>query len=72
MDQQLRAAQAEPDVTKRAQMLKGVMRILYDEVAWIPLMHAQGRWLVRSGIRMETRLDRMLLAHDITSETTFR
>lgn len=69
VDQQLHAALAEPDAARRTQILRDVTRLLYDDVAWIPLMHAQGRWLVRAGIRMTPRLDRMILAHDIRPET---
>ncbi len=72
VDQQLHTAQAEPDEAKRNRMLQDVTRILYNDVAWIPVMHAQGRWLVRAGIRMEPRLDRMILAHDIRQDITTR
>lgn len=70
VDLQLHTALAEPDTAKRAGILRDVTRQLHDDVAWIPVMHAQGRWLVRAGIHLQPRLDRMLLAHDIRSAMT--
>jgi AraC-like DNA-binding protein len=43
IDQLLRAALSEADAGKRDQMLRQANQALYDDVAWIPLMHAQGR-----------------------------
>lgn len=72
VDQQLHAALAEPDTTRRTRLLQDVARLLHDDVAWIPVMHAKGRWLVRTGIHLQPRLDRMLLAHDIRAVITTR
>lgn len=72
IDRQLVTALGEADAGRRNLMLQDAARILHDDVAWIPVMHAQGRWLVRTGIRLEPRLDRMLLARDITAEPTTR
>ncbi len=72
VDQQLRTALAEPDTTRRTRILQDVTRLLHDDVAFIPVMHAQGHWLVRAGIHLQPRLDRMLLARDIRPESTTR
>lgn len=72
IDRQLQAAQTEPVDSVRAHQLQAIARALRDDVAWIPVMHAQGRWLVRDGIRLEPRLDRMLMARDIRVETITR
>lgn len=72
IDRLLRAALGEPDADKRGDMLKAAARALYDDVAWIPLMHAQGRWVVRRGVTLEPRMDRLLLAREIRMETATR
>lgn len=68
VDRQLHAIMAEPDAGRRSRLLRDIAHILHDDVAWIPVMHARVRWMMRAGIHMEPRLDRMLLAHDIRPE----
>ncbi len=72
IDQLLRAALSEADAGKRDQMLQQANQALYDDVAWIPLMHAQGRWVVRNGVELQPRLDRLLLVQDIRGEAATR
>ncbi|MFV3130671.1 ABC transporter substrate-binding protein [Niveispirillum sp. KHB5.9] len=72
IDRQLVTALGEADAGRRNRLLQDAARALHDDVAWIPVMHAEGRWLVRAGIRLEPRLDRMLLAREITAEPATR
>ncbi|KPF83947.1 hypothetical protein IP70_17275 [alpha proteobacterium AAP38] len=72
IDRLLRAALGEPDPTKRDSMLQSATRAFFDDVAWIPVMHAQGRWVVRKGVKLDPRLDRLLLASEIRLETATR
>lgn len=72
IDRLLRAALSEADAGNRDRMLQEAALALYNDVAWIPLMHAQGRWVVRNGVELQPRLDRLLLIQEIRGEAATR